>query len=88
VPVERTWALLQNAAPSDSASGASGLVVSSPRSRMALISLSECLSMVDLSFISARFLGADDVDEALAHVSPASSRWTPSLMSSRLYMTR
>jgi hypothetical protein len=55
-------AVLQNSAPRDSASGASGMVLSSPRSRMALIWLRECRTMVDLSFISARFLGTDDAN--------------------------
>src|SRR5271156_5053822 len=61
-----TRALFQKSAPRDSPSGASGLVLSSPRSRMALIRLRECRTMVDFFFISARFLGADDVDEVFA----------------------
>jgi hypothetical protein len=43
-----------------------GLVLSSPRSRMALTWLRECRTMVDFSFISARFPGADDADKVFA----------------------
>ena len=61
-----TRALLQKSTPRDSASGASGLVLSSPRSRMALIWSEERRTVVDLSFISARFLGTDDADQIFA----------------------
>ena len=60
-----TRALLQKSAPRDSVSGASGLVWSSPRSRIALSWLWECLTMVDVSFMSARFLGTDDASESV-----------------------
>jgi hypothetical protein len=50
-----TRAFFQKSASRDSASGASRLVLSSPRSRM-----------VDFSFISARFLGADDADKVFS----------------------
>src|SRR5665213_1814109 len=61
-----TRARFQNSAPRDSASGASGLVLSSPRSRIVLIWLRERRTMVDFSFIPARFLGADNPYEVLA----------------------
>src|ERR1700723_4754487 len=64
-----TGAVSQKSAPRDSAPGASGLVLSSPRSPKAPIWIRECRTMVDLSFISllaARFLGTDDADEVFA----------------------
>src|ERR1017187_6735409 len=60
-----TRADFQNSAPRDSASGASGSVLSSPPSRMARISLRECLTIVDFLLIFTRSLGAYDADKAL-----------------------
>src|ERR1035437_7988086 len=61
-----TFAERQNSAPSDSASGASVLVPFSSALRRTLISLSECLTIVDSAFIFTRFLGADETNQILA----------------------
>jgi len=60
-----TRADFQKSAPRDSAMGASDRVLSSPRSRIASISLSEYFTVVDFLFIFTRSLGADDAYQVL-----------------------
>ena len=72
--------------PRDSASGASGLVWSSPHSRMVLISLSECRTMVDVSFIPAHLDAYSESSIAIVSSVTASvgSMWAASSMTMSL----
>jgi hypothetical protein len=63
----------QKSLPRDSASGASERVLSSPRARMASISLSECFTIVDFKFLLAGVLSAAMSNDS----SPCRYRTTP-----------
>src|ERR1700691_66508 len=61
-----TRARFQKSSPRNSASGASARVASSPRARLALISLREYLTVVSFSLMSVRPLRGDDPKDILA----------------------